>query len=596
MMDTDMTENTLYPIAVLLDELKHDDLSLRLNAIRRLSTIAQALGPERTRSELIPFLDESAEDEDEILLAIAEELGNFVDYVGGPEHATVLLHPLENLASVEETMVRDKAVASINKICAVLNPAQLESDFVPMLKRLHSADWFTNRASAAGLFAVPYKRVSPAIQDEMRQAYGQLCQDVTPMVRRVAASRLSDFVRELQPEFLVSAAIQYFSILSVDDQDSVRLLTIEPLVTISTALPTEQVGQYLLTSFRTLCMDKSWRVRYMVAEKFVELTKVMAPHLSKDEVINIFVTFLKDGEAEVRTSICSQIPGFCELVGRDDVLEKIYPQLKELVSDPSQPVRAAFASHVSGLAPLFEKEATHQYLLPLFLRLLKDDFPEVRLNVISKLDKVNSVIGIELLSDQLLPAIMELAEDKQWRVRLAIIEYIPLLATQLGVEFFDEQLTHLCMSWLGDRVYSIREAATRNLKNLTDVFGVEWAKATIIPKILGLSNHPNYLYRMTTIFALTTIMPSLTPEVTEKSVMPALQSLVTDEIPNIRFNVAKAIESMAPVMARNAALRPLLEAPVMPMLTRLTEDLDPDVQFFAKRAITTVSDSMNAAE
>jgi serine/threonine-protein phosphatase 2A regulatory subunit A len=47
----------LYPIAVLIDELKHDEVTLRINAIRRLSTIALALGPERTRDELIPFLD-----------------------------------------------------------------------------------------------------------------------------------------------------------------------------------------------------------------------------------------------------------------------------------------------------------------------------------------------------------------------------------------------------------------------------------------------------------------------------------------------------------------------------------------------------------
>lgn len=98
---------------------------------------------------------------------------------------------------------------------------------------------------------------------------------------------------------------------------------------------------------------------------------------------------------------------------------------------------------------------------------------------------------------------MELAEDKQWRVRQAIIEYIPLLANQLGVDFFDEQLSNLCMSWLGDTVFSIREAATVNLKKLTDVFGVQWARNTIIPKVLQMGVHPNYLYRMTTIFAIT---------------------------------------------------------------------------------------------
>lgn len=110
----------LYPIAVLIDELKHDDVALRLNAIRRISTIGLALGPERTRLELVPFLDgkhalmaliaEFADDEDEVLLALAGELGVFVEYVGGPSHAHLLLKPLETLAAMEETVVRDKVL------------------------------------------------------------------------------------------------------------------------------------------------------------------------------------------------------------------------------------------------------------------------------------------------------------------------------------------------------------------------------------------------------------------------------------------------------------------------------------------------------
>ena len=74
-MEGQNQNDELYPIAVLIDELKvgsalrfrqllnpfnavqHDDVLLRLNAIHRLSTIALALGAERTRDELIPFLD-----------------------------------------------------------------------------------------------------------------------------------------------------------------------------------------------------------------------------------------------------------------------------------------------------------------------------------------------------------------------------------------------------------------------------------------------------------------------------------------------------------------------------------------------------------
>ena len=58
------------------------------------------------------------------------------------------------------------------------------------------------------------------------------------------------------------------------------------------------------------------------------------------------------------------------------------------------------------------------------------------------------------------------------------------------------------MSWLGDTVFSIREAATQNLKKLTEVFGVDWASEAIIPKVMAMGQHPNYLYRMTTCFAI----------------------------------------------------------------------------------------------
>jgi hypothetical protein len=54
-LDTSNSDE-LTPIAILIDELKNEDIQLRLNSIRRLNTIAKALGHERTRKELIPFL------------------------------------------------------------------------------------------------------------------------------------------------------------------------------------------------------------------------------------------------------------------------------------------------------------------------------------------------------------------------------------------------------------------------------------------------------------------------------------------------------------------------------------------------------------
>lgn len=48
------------------------------------------------------------DDEEEVLLALAESLGDFLQYIGGPVHTVHLLKPLEKLCSVEENTVRDK--------------------------------------------------------------------------------------------------------------------------------------------------------------------------------------------------------------------------------------------------------------------------------------------------------------------------------------------------------------------------------------------------------------------------------------------------------------------------------------------------------
>lgn len=47
----------LYPIAVLLEELKNGDVSCKINALRKIPVVAEALGPDRTRNELIKFLE-----------------------------------------------------------------------------------------------------------------------------------------------------------------------------------------------------------------------------------------------------------------------------------------------------------------------------------------------------------------------------------------------------------------------------------------------------------------------------------------------------------------------------------------------------------
>ncbi|KAJ5499901.1 protein phosphatase PP2A regulatory subunit A [Penicillium expansum] len=128
------------------------------------------------------------------------------------------------------------------------------------------------------------------------------------------------------------------------------------------------------------------------------------------------------------------------------------------------------------------------------------------------------------------------------------------------------------MGWLGDTVFSIREAATENLKKLTEVFGVEWSKASIIPKVMAMGQHPNYLYRMTTCFAVSTLTP-----VSYAVLIATLRRLPADKT---LVEVEKSEEAIAP----SPKSLELIQSRVVPSLEKLQEDDDVDVRYFATTA------------
>ena len=84
-----------------------EEIDLKVNAIHRLVTVIKSIGDIRTVSELIPYLMELIKtEEDEVLFAIAEEIGNVYDLVNDK---TAFINCLASLASEGETVVRDQA-------------------------------------------------------------------------------------------------------------------------------------------------------------------------------------------------------------------------------------------------------------------------------------------------------------------------------------------------------------------------------------------------------------------------------------------------------------------------------------------------------
>ena len=64
---------------------------------------------ERTRNELLPYILDLMDDDEEVLVEMAQMLdGSYLQYVGGPLFAPHVFKPLERLCEVEETAVREK--------------------------------------------------------------------------------------------------------------------------------------------------------------------------------------------------------------------------------------------------------------------------------------------------------------------------------------------------------------------------------------------------------------------------------------------------------------------------------------------------------
>ncbi|PJF20102.1 hypothetical protein PSACC_00080 [Paramicrosporidium saccamoebae] len=606
-MDVVMGENSdiegndefIQPVALLMDELKSEETAVRVESMKRLGTIALALGPERTRNELVPFLQSSLDEEDEVLTALAEEITSLLEYVGGAPHGYILLPLLEGLVSAEETYVRNTALDAFELIIKDMPEAHLKEHLTPAIQRLASGDWFSKKSSASVLIVALSSRVNEASEMEMsvKQAimtealrmFAALAVDETPLVRKAVANNLVKLIPLVDVSIRDQQLNTLCSQLAADPQDSVRLLAVEPVTVLMEKCSMVEFNA-LVPLFLALASDNSWRIRFMVAKLYGRLAAALVNgNNASVNVLDIYCALMRDAEAEVRSAACSQITSVSSVIPASITEDKIISSARTLLSDPSAHVRAALALQLNQVSKVLGSDSSVKLVLPMVLQLLRDESSDVRLNVISRLEVIVEVIGIDQLAASLLPAIVALAEDRQWRVRQTIIEYIPELSSHLGRAFFEEKLAKLAISWLNDAVFAVRETAVDSVKRIIQQFGSEWTvNSGLLQQLLEYAQHRNYLRRMTLLSALSqTCCVVETPVITAQFV-PILEKLASDPIANVRFNVAKALQAIVPILIAASECNEVLRAPIVPMLQELQRDADSDVRDHATLALNII--------
>jgi serine/threonine-protein phosphatase 2A regulatory subunit A len=572
-----MAETPASSLEAIFEDLKSDETSKKANAMKNIGTIGAALSTDRCRNELIPYLGEFLDDEEEVLVAMAEVVPTLFDLVGGKNYAYLLLEVLEKLSAIEDTSVCTASVNSYLSITQKLDCSKIEIILLEQINRMNSSEWLNSRLALCTILPSLVKDFSSDGQSMVLDTFRSLITHSNSSVRKKSADNFKHFIGKVLPR-LESSLQEFLGLIGVDKDDSVRLIAVEDLLSYFKHL-TPKTNSSLMPVFRMLMDDKSWRVRYLVAEKLPEFASAMAPEQRSGVLVSAMAKFLQDSEPEVRTGSCQRLVDFCKLISSDEILNSIVPLLPPLINDLEY-IKATLASNIVKLMSLVTKNVASSNILPLVLELLRDNSAEIKVCVLGDLEGLFMAVGAESLSQIIMPYLNELVEDKQWRIKVKVLQSFPLLGKQLGKDFFEEHFLGMVLKMLFDSYYSVREAAIVASKDLINVFGVKWVENEIVKVMCENENSDEYSKRLTLVLMVKSIAFVLSQEFLASDIVPVLNQLSSDKVANIRLNVVKSIKEIAGVVKDQQARDSLKYC-----LRILNKDEDVDVRFYAEQNI-----------
>mmetsp|Transcript_30059 Transcript_30059/g.40710 ORF Transcript_30059/g.40710 Transcript_30059/m.40710 type:complete len:539 (+) Transcript_30059:52-1668(+) len=525
---------------LLKEEMTTEEIHLKVNAIHRLKTVVLSIGNEDTNKKLLPYLETLIEKEDdEVLFAIAEELGSLWEL---NPIKTAFLPLLESLAKMDETVVREQAAKSLTTISEQLSDAEMQNVFAPLVIRLAQGEWFTGRVSSCHLFYPAYSR-SNAQKEKLRKKFIELCQEDTPMIRRACAAKLGPFCTMLEKSHVLQEILPIFRQLSQDEQDTIRVLCLESLIHIAAHLSKEENQVHTLGILLAAGEDKSWKVRLAFAKNFAKFAESFGKDITDGNLIQTFTLLLTDNEAEVKNAAIMSLSQCLKNLSSPKICDFILPTLTNSYADAQVSFKAGTATALCEMAALIGKDYTMTKVMPILMELLKDDNADVRLNVTSGLIKICAVVGPDILTSNFVSQITQMTKDAQWRVKMSVFEFIGDLSISLGKDAFVKNLESVFMAYLTNTAASVREMGITKSRDLCATFKSDWIMTSYLPKVIENFNieKQGYNYRMCSLMSLQTALPYMGKDLISEKIVPVFVKAAGDKIPNVQFCVSRII-------------------------------------------------------
>ena len=103
-----------------------------------MPSIAIALGPEKCRAILIPFIESLQEEDDEILIPLLQTIPSLINFIGGPAYAHLLLELIfNNINRYKEEESRETMIESLKKILGCVDIRKNEKILMNAIERIY---------------------------------------------------------------------------------------------------------------------------------------------------------------------------------------------------------------------------------------------------------------------------------------------------------------------------------------------------------------------------------------------------------------------------------------------------------------------------
>ena len=527
----------------LLEDLQNMDNKIRINAIHNLRSISLALGSETTRKELLPYLKNciNNEEEDEILIELTKILSNFLDCMGGIAYTSELLNLFGVLLSIDEPTIRKEAINSLKEVLNQIGGINnIEKDLMEIINKFYWSDDVNQKLSAMNLIILLYNDLNENNKKIVMNYLENFLNSDNLLIKKELMNEIVKITCHLNIDYIK----KLISIITKDDNnnDNIRENLINVLISLKSHKDLNFIINFIYDLIIKLSEDNNWKVRLSLINNFSEILKFPKINYNfKQMIINIYIKFIEDSEEMIRNACCINLEDITKLLKNEINFNKILQNLEKLSKDEKISVKKNLSENIFKIFPLLNAKQINEIIFKVFNILLNDDNLDIKINIIQNIAELSQTMDLNNFIEKIIPSIISIAQNKSWRLRTKIINIIPSLVNQ---NFFMNDIFPICLNYLTDHVYAIRESGSKLLCNIyIDIYKKKenlMYEKKLNEKLDNMINLSNYLMRNTCLIFIKFFCEKIEDKIYfnffEKNLINYVYKLSNDKISNVRLN------------------------------------------------------------